>query len=261
MKSMGLCVACLLSMPLLFACGVPQPSQDSAAPEIAAAIFATQSSAAATRMPMTAQEREVWASDLDCYPLGVGDYWTWRWTSPEGSISQSRCEVKATRQMDGADVFVLRREWSTTPERYSEGYWSVMQGQVYWHGDDEYEAGALVKTRRPGANPILVWQTHPQVGEELQIASSVRVTGSNGGIYTYDRITHNVVEAVESVDVPAGYFEGCYRIRSAEIESQLIDTSLYWLCPGIGLTKMLTLEAIMEERVGQTMELIDYRVR
>ena len=162
--------------------------------------------------------------------------------------------------MDWATVFVVRRELSTQPGEYWEHYRSVRGGNVYWHGSDSYENGTLVETSRPIPDPQLWFEMPLQIGNETRTASTIQVTEADGGTYTYDEEYHDVVEAMESVDVPAGHFDDCYRIRDTWTSEPHFDTTLIWLCPGVGHTKMRLVDSSYEDSIGLLVELIEYRV-
>ena len=213
-----------------------------------------------TLVPMPQSEQQPPLPSADYYPMAVGDYWVLRWTDPDGSTWQRTEAVTGTRQMDWATVFVVRRELSTQPGEYSEQYRSVRGGNVYWHGSDSYEDGTLVETSRPIDGPEVFWEMPFQIGSETWTTSSTRVTEADGGMYTYDEEYHDVVEAMESVDVPAGHFEDCYRIRDTWTSEPNFDITLIWLCPGVGQTRMRLVDSSYEDDIGLLVELIEYRV-
>lgn len=274
MRRISALVVCSVVGIVLFACSFPQPAQDSSGTEIAGGIYATLTASAAVPTPTSTSLPIPSLTPLatqpptvsDYYPLAVGDYWVYRRIDGDGTVlGQTRKEVTGTQEMEGITVVVLRR-WHLGGN-CSDSYYRVAGDHVASFGTDECEdSPATYHRRRPTASPWRVLDIPLEVGQERRWEETARLTDPDNGESIECVETHYVVEAVESVDVTAGHFEGCYRVRQTLASATVcsyepqIMTELYWFCPGVGTVRAETIAFPHESGVGMVVELVEYEV-
>ena len=204
------------------------------------------------------------ATSSDYYPMAVANYWVWRTTQPDGSVSQSSEEVVETQQMEQRTVFLVREDFDGGI--YFERYLEVETDRVAWHREDTRdEDGMLLNTVQPRDSAATLWEMPLEIGQRRHYEWALDAIDSDGTTQLARIDRDYVVEAMESVNVPAGYFEGCYRVRTTLSSPGSTGNSRSqnnWLCPGVGLVKIVVLaDASDEETIGRTVELMQYRVQ
>jgi len=226
-------------------------------------------------------------SGADYYPMAVGDYWVWRFTGGNGTTSESTTEVVGTTEIAGQVVLVVRTSWEVHdldpyhPVRADE-YYRVRNHSVAYFGCDVYSDDAILYYReRTGPGPEITWKLPFQVGQEYkhQITTSFQIRpdeGTDTGRYEHYHTSRSeeyyAVEATVPVDVPAGHFEECYRIRVTHTSLGLrgtvasTTTALNWFCPGVGWVKRTVIDYYtpdllwgFESPIGEQRELIQYQ--
>jgi len=143
----------------------------------------------------------------------------------------------------------------------------VAGDHVASYGTDYSEdSPATYHRRRPIESPWRVLDIPLEVGQERRWEETARLTDPVHGESIDCVETHYVVEGVESVDVAAGHFEGCCRVRQTLVYADgcsynpQIMTELYWFCPGVGDVRAETIAFPHESGVGMVVELVEYEV-
>jgi outer membrane protein assembly factor BamB len=212
--------------------------------------------------PMTPSPTPYSATSSQYYPMAVGDYWLNRWTNADGQTSYSTLDVIRSHQMGNETVFVVQE---STQDGYLETYYAVDTNAVTWHREDlRDEEGALLNTLEPRESSSVLWEIPLEVGQQRHHEWIIDDTYSDGTAQMIRVDRDYVVEIMESVDVPAGHFDGCYRVRttlSYPGSTRGPQSKHEWLCQGVGLVKSVVLaNANDEEQLGQTVELVEYHV-
>jgi hypothetical protein len=170
----------------------------------------------------------------DYAPIRLGSQWTY--TDPAGSLSFSR-QVSAAGVVQGRNAFTVVSQIGALPA--STNYWSLQSGA--W---ESYSAAlGWTLLRRLPYVPGNKWLV-PTGNPLITVLQSV--------------------EALESVDVPAGRFPGSYRLKTqTSTYDPLADVtataeSLLWAAPNVGDIRYATVAA--NGTVTVTLELSSYRI-
>jgi hypothetical protein len=173
-----------------------------------------------------------WPTVLDAYPLAQGAAWEYqvvidrlgsdtaaeRW---EGPVTET--VVSATPAIENW-VFHRTLTGDPSPTWRLADQWVVARGSGLYTFSDEKQAMEATnpQTPDPAVNQILTWplQDGQRFGLPDQLANE---DGRN--IW--------VVTAVDKFDVPAGHYEGCFKITML---AELADVRS-WFCPGVGFVR------------------------
>ncbi len=182
------------------------------------------------------------------YPLAVGNRWTFRVTDSSGVVSTKIQEITGMgTTADGQEAFVtLTRRAEDKGTRSLQGYDGdrmVRFTEQTLEGDSvifdyRFEPPAL----RVHSGLTEVGDTYTDTHDKLKLDVNGAVLEVEPKIHTY------TVEAIETIQVPAGDFE-CVRIARM---SETTTDKIYWYAKGVGKVK---------EIGGQTEELASVDVR
>jgi hypothetical protein len=168
----------------------------------------------------------------DFAPFRVGSQWTY--TAPSGAAGFSR-QVTAAGPYQGRSAFTL----VDTGTISGTSYWSFEQGAL-----EDYSAGGWTLRRRL---PYVSGNKWALPGALPNISRT------------------QFVEGIESVTVPAGKFDACYKLRtkistydSATDLTTTVDEAIAWAAPNVGDVRYATVDAL--GAVTVVLELSSYNI-
>jgi len=207
LKSLALALV-ILGGALLAACGAPQLAADTG-----------------TATPETPVLDAALAA---AWPLQVGATWRYqvRVEEPEGNVVSEEIvteQVAAVEQQDVATIVTVDR-WNST--QTSRLFYVVLGSSLYQTPPELQvgEAQQLLATLGRGQNE---WQ--PEYVFPLEVGAAFGAVGTPTPDHGYEWL----VEAQETVQVPAGQLEDCYRLVLRTNSGE----ALRWFCPGVGLAR------------------------
>lgn len=104
-------------------------------------------------------------------------------------------------------------------------------------------------------NPVIKFPRSMNIGESCTGTTTVTIPDGSTVPYYFVTLT---LEAVEDVDVPAGKFSKCLKIRYSDSEYDYGDTTYWWWAKGIGQIKEYEYEIHDDEK--QVQELTSYSI-
>ena len=173
-------------------------------------------------------------ASADYEPIRVGSQWTY--TSPSGGPGLTR-QVTAAGLQQGRDAFTVSQTIGGVP---STEFWSLRSGALEIYS---VSLGAWTLARRLPYVPGNKWD----LATGSVLSSSIQT-----------------VEALESLDVPAGKFPGCYRLKTRTNTynpgSGLTSTAetIVWSAPDVGDVRYASVDT--SGTVNITLELSSYRI-
>ncbi len=180
--------------------------------------------------------------DGDLYPLAVGNRWTFRVTDSSGVVSTKTQEITGTTMTsDGKTAFVtLTRRAEDKGTRSVQGY---EDERMVRYSEQTLQGDSVIFDYRFDPPGLRIHSGQRDVGATYSDSHDKLKLDVNGDVLEVESKVHTfTVEAVETIQVPAGDFE-CVRISRA---SETTTDKIYWYAPGVGKVK---------EIGGQTEEL------
>ncbi len=169
--------------------------------------------------------------DDTIWPAAVGNYWIYEVETQMG------------------DAPVLNTIDTSTIEA------KITWGGHTWYGDKEEYGGEYRRNAKGGMYRLRINDEHPDGKAELLVEYPVKV----GSSWTEADSTTVIVEDLdETVTVPAGKFDGCYRFKMA-IPGGMTGTM--WLKPGVGIVKTEYKVTQGEMEVRQVQQLKEYHLK
>ena len=176
-------------------------------------------------------------SDNPYFPLIPGTIYHYETQTDEGLETDDFYVTHSTKVINGVTVRVIRdvvRLEGEVTEFTFDWFAQDDAGNVWYFGEDSrtIEDGKVVSTEgswmagRDGAQPGIVMEAHPQVGDKYQEENAPGVA--------QDRA--EVLSLTESVQVPFGSFTNCLKTRNTTpLEPDVIEEKYY--CLGVGSVK------------------------
>jgi hypothetical protein len=144
----------------------------------------------------------------DYAPIRLGSAWNYK--SPDGTVSVSR-QVSAAGTYNGRDAFTLQQQINAFPATLD--HLSIERGEISWW---DSTLGWTLWRRVPYIN-----------GNKWELATG------NPNITQYQ-----FVDGTEKIEVPAGVFENCFKLRTKTLTYSggvTATTQAYaWAAPGVG---------------------------
>lgn len=182
------------------------------------------------------------------FPLAVGNRWTFRVTDSSGVVFTKTQEVTGMgTTVDGKTAFVtLTGRAEDKGTRSLQGY----EGdRMVRYTEQTLEAGGVLFDYRFEPAALRVHSGLIEVGDTYTDTHEKLKLDANGAVLEVEPKVHAYrVEAIETIQVPAGDFE-CIRISRT---SETTTDKIYWYAKGVGKVK---------EIGGQTEELASVDVR
>jgi hypothetical protein len=185
----------------------------------------------------------------DYIPLSIGASWTYRVVDASGEGSKTQT-VQSTAMLDGiGEVFVLE---TTKPDGdRTVSYQQVVGTDILRYREEVYR-GSVYDGREVYSPSKL------RLSNAFSLPGEVRTEMYDEKTYdANDQLMQDLVkteewrvEAVETLTVPAGTFEGVLRVRRTSRTTASDKT--YWYLDGVGKLK--------ESGAGQTEELVSHQV-
>lgn len=176
------------------------------------------------------------------YPLEVGNRWTFRITDSSGGVSTKTQEITGTTMTSGGVMayVTLTRRAEDKGTRSVQGY----DGErMVRYSEQTLMGDSVIFDYRFEPPALRIHSGEREVGATYSDTHDKLKLDVNGDVLEVEPKTHTfTVEAVETIQVPAGDFE-CVRIARS---SSAGTDKVYWYAPGVGKVK---------EIGGQTEEL------
>lgn len=174
----------------------------------------------------------------DYFPLKVGDWWKYRWTSNGKSNEFTIKVVKTEKSSDNVMMYLIE---TTMPNQIIQDWYSKPQGWVQMH------KMAYPKNNMTGEySPVKKFIQNP-----LSQGASWEWKGT--GMMGVEIEEKNMVKGNEGVEVPAGKF-GTMRVDTDVLQGGSQVKKTYWYSNWIGLVKSM----VNSNGIESTVELIDY---
>lgn len=183
----------------------------------------------------------------DYFPLNEGNQWVY----DQESGGQQTIRIDQRTVWSGREAFLVDED-GTQEYWFKDGatFQEYFRGQVLINGD--------------AVTVGEVWETHLKLPLLLGNAwqtSYESSTSAWGEVLHLNRVRRDTVLAVETIGVPAGTFQDCYKLReetqlsisSPLLAEPVVETSetFEWFAPGVGMVKR-------QVSGGETWELVSY---
>lgn len=174
------------------------------------------------------------AAASDYAPLRLGSRWDYK--SPDGATTLARI-VSSAGPYQGLDAFTVDSSLNSGP--VVPAYWAFKDGELLQHSAS---LGWILSRRLPLVN-----------GNRWTVPSGSALA-----------TTTVQVDNLEKATVPAGEFDGCFKLRTRVATynplSGLTSTaeSLVWVAPGVGDVRYASLAA--DGSITTTLELVGYSI-
>lgn len=166
------------------------------------------------------------ADTLDYFPLDVGNFWVY--TPSYGEKGDRRDSIIGMETVGGVQTYIWNRQ-EAPDDNYNEKRWlakdsTYLRVHKFW-------ANEGVDTAVIPSQPWAMLKLLPALGDTWTINTDI---GSINVFATY------YVESIDdSVEVPAGSFKNCFRLRVlyevVESDHTAYDYEKFWYAPGVGL--------------------------
>jgi hypothetical protein len=159
------------------------------------------------------------------YPLGDGNYWLLKNTDPDDPKTRL---IKLERYGDEEEVYLLTRQTNDEADtfiiREGESGIELLESHVHtFFGDVDFKY-----------DPPEIFFPNLLFPGQVWTVSGTATLG-NLKIKTLSRAT---VEGTENVEVPAGFFKDCMKVRQDYYVNTLkVSTTYMWLAPEVGIVK------------------------
>lgn len=176
----------------------------------------------------------------DYFPLKVGNWWKYRWTS-NGKSQEYTLKVVGTEKKDSDTLYLVE---TTMPTQVIQDWYAKPKGWVCMH-----------KIAYPKNNmsaeyvPVKKYLQNP-------LAKGATWEWSGKGMMGVDIKEDNTVIGAEPIVVPAGKFSAMHVQTHVEQGGSKVEKS-YWFANWVGMVKSTTSTGGVES----TSELIDYSFR
>ncbi|MEO0206810.1 MAG: hypothetical protein ABIL22_09090 [candidate division WOR-3 bacterium] len=162
--------------------------------------------------------------EKDYWPIAVGNVWNYQTiatiTTPDTTMTDSSTmKIEVTRETtldNNTAVF----EIVSSGEDYADtSYWQKTDNYFFWYDNKaETEPDTILTLPIEEGDS---WTVH----KDSSYTETIRITGK------------------ESVTVPAGTYDDCWKAMDIYTYGTMAETSYIWLAPDVGWIKMTTTEA------------------
>lgn len=228
---------------VLCGCGTsPPPSPTPTGAATAPTAVATSDAAPSTSS--TASPAPAVDAAGSFFPLVVGSRYTY-FATFNGREFNSTVLVRRA-QADGQELYYFVNELDATDANPYMGSSNIGDGAYAMRADGVYVApvGFLAKVQGVSAESMQLMLALPP---KVKAKTSVEVDPNQHWSHDY------VVDAIETVNVPAGTFQGSARLTLTSVADDGSETSKIWLAPGVGLVRW-------ERASGRVDELVSYEI-
>ena len=212
------------------------------------------------------------------FPLADGHRWVYR-------VSTQRAQASVEREFLTVWSLGLERMATSSGEPQDAGHRRSTSGEDYWLRADAsgvYRVGSkmlLDDAPRPDAAPRYVLKTPYTVGTQWSSTTPAYLLTRKFDFphevrYGYPPVNmaYTIERTGETVDVPAGHYERCLKVRGSATVKVFSDpanggldiplTTLEWYCPNVGLVRLEREEKLQNFFItggSRTLELLSYR--
>lgn len=165
-------------------------------------------------------------------PLAVGNYWIYEIETQMG------------------DAPVLNTIDTSTIEA------KITWGGHTWYGNKDDEGGEYHRNAKEGVYHLLINDEHPDGKAQLLVEYPIKAGDSWADASDSTRITFEALD--ETVTVPAGKFDGCYRCKMT-MPGEM--TGIMWIKRGVGTVKMEFKAKQDEMEVRSVQQLKEYHLK
>ncbi len=161
----------------------------------------------------------------DYYPLADGNYWMLRNTDPDDPKTRV---IKLESYGEEEGVYLLTRQTNDEADTFlikeAESGIELLESHVKtFFGDVDFKYDP----------PQTFFPKELFPGQMWTVSGTTKL-----GDLTINSISRATVEGAENVEVPAGFFKDCLRIKQDYYVNVLkISTSYMWLAPEVGIVK------------------------
>ncbi|HID55323.1 TPA: hypothetical protein EYP37_02250 [Candidatus Poribacteria bacterium] len=174
----------------------------------------------------------------DYYPLADGNYWMLKNTDPDSPKTRV---IKLKRYGEEEGVYLLIRQTNDEADRLvireAESGIELLESHVKtFFGDVDFNYDP----------PQIFFPKELFPGQTWTVSGTTKL-----GDLTINSISRARVEGMENVEVPAGLFKDCLRIKQDYyINALKISTNYMWLAPEVGIVK--------EKSASDEFQLVEY---